>query len=417
MVSTKALEAISLSCPGDHMFPNLQTLALSLPPRTYESQSLTSIGFLISPQLKKIQLHFGIGCRLLSQIIVPTLAVKCPSLTCVGICMDESYDAATLKVISDFVRSLARIQDLAVANLDQDAFKHLGGLTSLRVLKLEDPKVPWTSALPIDAATSPQHMYSSLTKLHFGCTTVDRITAFINIISNSPLKELETDLLGDAATSDTIGRLYSALAAHCSHTSLQRISIAGAYEDGVSDQYRIPGAILRILFCFVSMVSVSIDTPLGFDLDNADIFDMARAWPQLEYLSLREYSDLKPRVTVQGLHAFAQQCPNLHHLEIMVDATVVPELPVGSLSQASLRTLDVSYSPIRTPKAVAAFLASIFPELSVHFSCDDEADPATEKRWEEVKQSLVEFRAQKIQEKRGEESRRGEPMTHGCALA
>ncbi|KAJ7495550.1 hypothetical protein FB451DRAFT_1478478 [Mycena latifolia] len=400
VISTTAFEAISLSCPGHHMFPNLQTLVLNL--MTHKSLSATSLDFLISPHLEEIRLYFGTRFRLLCQI-VPTLAVKCPSLTCVGISMDKSYDARTLKVVSDFVRSLARIQDLAVTNIDQDAFKRLGGLASLKVLELEDPKVPWMPALPIDGATSPQHMYSSLTDLYFGdSTTVDQITAVINIISNAQLKRLEFELLDDAGPSDAIGRLYSALTTHCSHVSLQDISMRGAWPSGSAsmDQYRIHGATLRTLFCFGNMVSVELHQCSGFDLDDADIFDMARAWPRLEFLALIGYLALKPRVTVQGLYAFAQQCPNLDYLAIMVDATVVvPEPRVGSVSQDTLRTLSVSRSPIQVPNAVVAFLSAIFPRVNVDSDFYYE-DPGSEEleyrdRWAEVKQSLKDFRAQK----------------------
>ncbi|KAJ7495580.1 hypothetical protein FB451DRAFT_1214407, partial [Mycena latifolia] len=284
-------EPLSLSCPGGYMFPNLQALRLT----HYPAESASSINFLISPQLQAIRLDFGTEFRLLCQI-VPTLSVKCPSLTCVDIAVDDRYDAATLQVVSDFVLRSSCIEVLTVPNLDLNAFKHLGGLTSLRILKLEDPK----------------HMFSSLTELHFGRTTVDRITTFISIISNSPLKELEADSLDDAATSDAIGRLYSALAAHCSHDSLQRIS-----ESASPDQYRIHRAILRTLFCFGNMVSIGLYQCSGFDLDDADIFDMASAWPRLEFLSLTGAADRElkePRVTVQGFHAFAHHCPNLKYL-------------------------------------------------------------------------------------------------------
>ncbi|KAJ7495564.1 hypothetical protein FB451DRAFT_367367 [Mycena latifolia] len=409
-VSPTVFETLSLSFPGGYMFPNLQVLNMT----DYPPQFVSSIDFLISPQLQEICLYFGTDSRLLGQI-VPMLSVKCPSLTCVDITVDDSSDAWTLQLVSDFIRSSSRIEILIVPNLDPDAFKHLGGLTSLTGLKLEDPKVPWTLALPFDTATSPQPMYSSLTELYFGHTTVDRITAFIKVISNPPLKKLEADSLDDAATSDVIGRLYSALAAHCSHDSLQDISMHGAFlsESASPDQYRIHGATLRTLFCFGNMVSVDLHQCSGFDLDDADIFDMACAWPRLEYLSLTGATDLElrePRVTVQGFYAFAHHCPNLGVLEMIVNATVPPELPIGiPVSQASLRTLDVYHSPIRTPKAVAAFLASIFPEVDVNSHFDGEVDPASEegkysKCWEEVKQSLLEFRAQKNQEKRGEES-------------
>ncbi|KAJ7495552.1 hypothetical protein FB451DRAFT_1550915 [Mycena latifolia] len=400
IVSTEAFEAISLSRRGNHMFPNLLALMLSLTPKTYESQSATSISFLISPQLKEIGLDFGTGFKGLSQI-VPTLAVKCPSLTYVGISMDDSYEAATLQVVSDFVRSLARIQDLAVTNLDQDAFKHLGGLTSLKVLRLKNPKVTWMPALPIDAPTSPHHMYSSLTALHFDRTTVERVIAFIKVMSNAPLKELESHPFDDAATSVEIGRLYSALAAHCSHNSLESISLHGGWtsERGVPDQFRISGATLRTLFCFANIVSVSIYQSFGFDLTDADIFDLARAWPQLELLSLTAAYELEPnppRATVQGFNAFALHCPNLRRLDMTVDATVPPGLPAGSLSQASLRMLDVFHSPISSPGTVATYLSTIFPQTNVKFSFDEPSEERNYRGcWEEVQQSLTDMRAQK----------------------
>ncbi|KAJ7495567.1 hypothetical protein FB451DRAFT_1550925 [Mycena latifolia] len=351
-VSRTTFEALSLSCPGGYMFPDLQVLRLTYPPL-----SATSIDFLISPQLKEIRLNFGREFRLLCQI-VPTLSVKCPSLTCVDISVDHNYDASTLQAVSDVVRSSSRIEVLIF-------------------LKLEDPKVPWTLALPVDAAASPQHMYSSLIELHFGFTTVDRITAFIQVVSNPPLKKLEAELLGDAATSDVIGRLYSALVAHCSHDSLQDISMHGGFlsESASPDPYRIHGATLRILFCFGNMVFVELHQCSGFDLDDTDIFDMASAWPRLEFLSLTGNTDdwlKEPRITVQGF----------------------------------LRTLDVLCSPIQTPKAVAAFLASIFPQVDIHFDRDGDLDPGSEAveygdRWAEVQQSLEDLREQKGLDKGG----------------
>ncbi|KAJ7495606.1 hypothetical protein FB451DRAFT_1478556 [Mycena latifolia] len=378
-VARSPFAALCLRCPGDYMFPNLEALVLNLSPTRsgYASQSATSISFLISPRITKIELHFGDGFGLLSEL-VPTLAAKIPSLTEVNISMDDDYDTSTLRIVSNFVRSLARIQDLTVTNLDQSTFEHLGRLSALTALKLTNPKVPRTP-LPIDAVTSLHPMYSSLTALHFGHTTVDRVIAFIEVVSNAPLEKFETSLF-DTATSDAIGRLYSALVAHCSNNSLQRISIDGraSSEGDVPDQYRIGGATLRTLFCFVNVVSVSLDQPFGFDLDDADIFDLAHAWRQLEFLALKGCSDWKPRITVQGLYAFAQQCPNLRYLEITVDATVVvPEPPAGSVSQDSLRTLTVSRSPIRQPNGVVVFLSTIFPQADVDSDFYNE-DPASE---------------------------------------
>ncbi|KAJ7621757.1 hypothetical protein DFH06DRAFT_1009770 [Mycena polygramma] len=163
-------------------------------------------------------------------------------------------------------------------------------------------------------------------------------------------------------TKGTVQALYSALATNCTHASLQRIAVqkpAWLRSEVIGpDQlnlYLVSGEELRPLLCFRNLVVVSLSHTAGVDLDDEAVLNLAHAWPCLQSLWLPSDPKyrIKPRVTLEGIYAFAKYCPNLEDLEILFDATVTPELKIrgkiGSMrrvSQNSLGDLDVAYSPI-----------------------------------------------------------------------
>ncbi|KAJ7708773.1 hypothetical protein B0H17DRAFT_1191269 [Mycena rosella] len=153
--------------------------------------------------------------------------------------------------------------------------------------------------------------------------------------------------------------------------------------ENVPDKCRIDGATLRTMFCFVNVESVSLRQI--FNLDDGDILTMARAWPRLQLLSLGDWSDVvKSRVTLQA-------CPR---------SLRTPAAATGGVSQASLKKLDVSYSPIVAPRAVAVFLSFMFPEVGVSFDRNEESELESEEakygdRWTEVNRILEDLRAPK----------------------
>jgi hypothetical protein len=136
------------------------------------------------------------------------------------------------------------------------------------------------------------------------------------------------------------------------------------------DTYSIKGDILRPLFPFRSLVKLDLEHPVGFDLDDAAVLDMARAWPSVQLLSLSSHSRyIQPRVTLVGISGIAQHCPRLQRLGITFDATVIPELKPEVPSHTALYELDVAYSPIGDPFEVADYLGVIFPGLGPSGRC------------------------------------------------
>jgi hypothetical protein len=131
----------------------------------------------------------------------------------------------------------------------------------------------------------------------------------------------------------------------------------------------VSGEDLKSLFHFRNLVVVSLSHTGGVDLYDEVALSMARAWPRLESLSLPsdEKYRISPRLTLEGVYAFAKYCPCLQFLAILFDATIVPELKIGSkrrVPQERLIKLNVAYSSISTKRRrVAKFLGTIFPCL------------------------------------------------------
>ncbi|KAJ7143970.1 hypothetical protein C8R44DRAFT_864970 [Mycena epipterygia] len=174
-------------------------------------------------------------------------------------------------------------------------------------------------------------MYSSLKILHFKSTTFESVTAFIDVLHNCRVETFEIQSFDESLTKDEPKRLHSGFAPHFNHLSLRTIGIEGGgwIAEYGEKSHPIAGDVLSIMFCFINLVSFSIHHPLGFDLTNADIFDLTCSCPRIEHLSLRGngcyIASISPGVTVYDLYAFAQHCPNLVSLGLTFHTTGISE--------------------------------------------------------------------------------------------
>ncbi|KAF8218202.1 hypothetical protein K438DRAFT_1953035 [Mycena galopus ATCC 62051] len=127
---------------------------------------------------------------------------------------------------------------------------------------------------------------------------------------------------------------------------------------------------IAALFCFRNLTSINLSPPVGFDLDDAKAWDIARAWPHVKFLFLMAATDLRypscPRMSLLGLKAFANHCRELVFLSIAFDASTVPSLHGSpeNVPQLSLTDLYVDMAPINDPPAVGAFMSALFPNLA-----------------------------------------------------
>ncbi|KAJ7674020.1 hypothetical protein DFH06DRAFT_1081835 [Mycena polygramma] len=415
------LQALSVSLPGDYLFPNLKSLTW-WPQEPYidAGSDFHHIRLFLSPHVRQLTMGGIVTATDLS--ILSNLAVRRPALTHVTLSPQHHssssdnpnpWDSAT-PVISSFVRGLTQLVSLDVPSLDDMALAHLAQLPGLTTLVVQsDERVSSSFQLP-HCIPWPQPGYfpvlDSLT-----VPTMAYATAFLTKFPGCSLADLI--ISSTQSTKDDARQLYSALANHCSHSPLQDIHVVDDYDNPIIDEdhaYSVGGDIIEPIFSFVNITSVSLSHPAGFDLDNTIISRMARAWPRIEFLALEAGGTrhVRSRVTLEGLYSFAKHCPKLFILEMSFDATVVPRIRINGKKRAkqqSLGLLQVALSPLSRPTDVATFLAVIFPHLSrirtqydeildARVDDDDEsdedddmADPrviALHRMWKEVQDEL-----------------------------
>ncbi|KAJ7212644.1 hypothetical protein GGX14DRAFT_564395 [Mycena pura] len=355
------LDAFGPCLPTPYIFPNLEKLWWNEPPFTHLSFFLT---------LRLTNIHLSSVNTELS--VISNYVLQCPGLKTVHLSLKAGgvYNPAARSIwpFSSIVRGLMHIEDLHVPEVDSTAMEHLAQLPRLKSLGFS-----YQGALEEPQPFEQSVRFPALFRLSVPLVAV--ATTLLRFFWQTPLETLiihntERNPMTKTAAWD----FYSTLAAHCSHTSLLQILNGGQTQlpgEPTPEQIvanSVGGDILQPLFSFPNLHKVQLRHPVGFDLDDATILDMARSWPRITSLSLvaSTTSHMPSRVTLEGLYAFAQHCPRLYELTITFDATLAPRtLPSDETrtNQLCLKCLNLGYSPVGDPGPVAEFLFSIFPHL------------------------------------------------------
>ncbi|KAF7360749.1 hypothetical protein MVEN_00806900 [Mycena venus] len=313
-------------CLPDQLLPNLQTL--------YWWPSDANFHFIhlfLGPKITSITFS---GSSILASSLLPTLALKCPTLKNVSILSGEK------RAVSVFLRSLECVESVHVDSLDHGALEHLSRLPTLTALCL--------NTLPTSISLSPSlepQPFAVLRKLHLGSPNIEAITHFLRSCKEVPLRSLNFDVRTCPTTAES-HEFYRALSASVSPSSLAEIHFDFGINnfDGNSPNLRIHRESIRLLVGFTNLVTIDISSPVGIDLDDNTATDLARAWPHLEEMHMSSYGQSR--------------------LTITLDGTGAPPSPAPGTSQHALKTIDVAHSRISTAIIpVAQFLSAIFPDL------------------------------------------------------
>ncbi|KAJ6456788.1 hypothetical protein C8R47DRAFT_1165033 [Mycena vitilis] len=349
---------LSACWPSGFLFPNLRKFR-------WVRAKLFHMHIFCPPTL------IGIDLRSASSNItsfLPTLAASCPGLKHVSLEFDSlEFDSATVEsgiAASAFICGLHNINTLRLVAPTIEALRHIAhlpGLTSLIITELPRPGV-WA------LTRSTPSIFSHLRRLILGPLAIEPATHFLSCFDKSQLLELHIDLDTCATAVDT-NLLFDTVRVAFSHTSLHTFTLGNhPYDFRTARQRkrRINYRSLDILSCFTEITSLAIQSPAGFDLDDAAVERLAAAWPRLEDLTLSARGRSTPiHLTFHALRSLASHCPFLTELDIEFDAT---HTPPGSADERVVQdTLDrllVGFSPIIKPGRVARYLSRLFPNLS-----------------------------------------------------
>ncbi|KAJ7141711.1 hypothetical protein C8R43DRAFT_1071604 [Mycena crocata] len=366
--SAQLVDTLGLCLPTDHLFPNIDTL---------HWDDLRSrfplIRLVLGPRITSLEIGFCCDSASIPYFsLIPTLARKFPGL--IVACIPSAPSIVSFPVphsklresTSQFLRGLEHVQTVRVVDLDQPAIEHLACLPTLIDLTVSDMG---SFSLSPQLTNTPLFLY--LTSLNVSTTSVDVATAFTEAVAYSPLTELHITLTGSISNADLL-TVYTIVSDSFLHSPLHQLQIgAEQLTDGV------PGTVLEPLLSLTALKTLWLHAGRGFDLDDALVTDMARAWPQMTHLTFFGFdTDIFPRVTLEGLRAFAEHCPDLQWVEIPVHALEVPAphtSPATRIVQRNLTRWSVGFSPIENAASVARFLSGIFPNLvSIQSNVGDE---------------------------------------------
>ncbi|KAF7360441.1 hypothetical protein MVEN_00774300 [Mycena venus] len=397
--------ALASSLPGDKIFPNLIHLQWSPEAdsdfpylRLFLAQTVTdlSISCMGSSSNASLFTAFALQCPKLTRVKVNLkYKISPPSDT------DASHTDAS-PILSEFTRHLEFVEDLGMSILDFSVIPHIARsrtLRSLQIAELHNP--PPYSSPPLAVPLS----FIRLDQLRLENVSVDAASGVLRLSTDAPLQTLSIGLherLNIKATEvvyDTLGKCTR------SQSSLTMLMLFHREVDssGMHDGYMISSRAMQHLFSLGNLVRVLIHSPCGFDLDDALVARMARAWPQVELLELREsVAPAKQPITVDCLRSFAQYCPRLRNLHMTFNACFISSnTTVAVVPQSSLSCLKVAHSRLSSRNAmhVAQFLVSIFPRLAcveagVRYNEDDSDESAWERRqggWDEVQYYVQEI--------------------------
>ncbi|KAJ7174790.1 hypothetical protein C8R46DRAFT_990837 [Mycena filopes] len=312
----EAYETLALHFPQQSIFPRLEKLDWFPVIPSYFGY----VRLFVTPTITNLHLTIESFSDL---TILSTAALTCPRLTEVGLgCISDSG----LALVSKFVCHLHHLESLVVGCLDQAAFSHIARLPNLRYLWLMSPASLRCIALKPDPH-SPHFPVLRKLKLE----SIDEVHTLLAFLGKSSLVEMT--IVGSSfpspPTQSVSKQFYAALALHCSPSSLQKFTLydrTSTPNAGQLDIYSVGGDALEPLLVFRNLVVLQLSHSAGFHLDDTQVENLASAWPRIKILQLRPHSScrLPPRVTLEGVYAFAKHCPSLKSLTIAFDATTVP---------------------------------------------------------------------------------------------
>ncbi|KAJ6564402.1 hypothetical protein B0H19DRAFT_1233331 [Mycena capillaripes] len=308
----------------------------------------------------------------------------------------SGFDQDSLESTLALLSKLSRLECVQIREADAAIPEHLTQLPSLKTLFLH-------TIIPFESF--PDHIaarFSSLEVLNFFLTEPNTSITLLDAIESKALVSLY--LAVEVPNALTITRLYTTITSILPYLTLENLNISTSTESDSEipedefDTYGVPGRTLRILFPLTHLTEVRLTLNYGFDLDDEVVSEMAQAWCRIEQLQLESsYFNVPSHVTLVGIYAIAAHRQNLQWLDIVFNASEVPQLDYHISPQTTLTGFEVSSSPISSPDPVAAALSAMFPNLH-GVSMDGESNleyywsnwgpQALVRRWRRVKSIL-----------------------------
>lgn len=214
----------------------------------------------------------------------------------------------------------------------------------------------------------------SLQRLDLTASTMDCISAFLNVIDAPMLRDVNMQATQPPSLT-SVERLFTVVASH-KNLRLIRVWADRFMLKGIAP-CMATGRTLALLYTLPHICDLLIEEHIHVGLDDSDALALAKAWPHLRSLTLMtmsgplqyQPSPLQPRVTLRGVQHLAIHCKSLRRLGMAIDASRVQSDVLRSFKDSeicrSLVLLEV-HAPltrVERPGEVAYMLHRLFPSM------------------------------------------------------
>ncbi|EED81621.1 predicted protein [Postia placenta Mad-698-R] len=398
-LSNEDLMLLGLFAPSSPLLPNLRKLETK---RCSSPVPLELFLKLPGPKLTHLEMVVSDSDKVTNSVLthLPTLV---PNLRVLELYQHKTPSKARLDPRECFsfpsgaLRGLKHLEKLAMfveSPLSHQAFVELSSLPQLSSLE-------WDVEANIDQFVMPfrgSEAHGTPSALENIRTWSYYITSSLGLLKAKKWPKLENiQLTAAEAGCEDLTTICQTIRDQCSVSTLKHVSIQFEKEESADN---VPGVSLQPLYAFHGLESLTIDSEYNIELQDADLEEMALAWPGLQDLAfVHDEADswvFTPAATLGGLVHLVKYCPNLRHIVLDVNASrteISPGAkPGGGWCNTMLTEIGLGPSSIAgDPHKIAKYLSDLFPNLE-SIDCDAE-DPRHRAAWEEAERHLPAFAA------------------------
>ncbi|PIL30709.1 hypothetical protein GSI_06877 [Ganoderma sinense ZZ0214-1] len=376
--------------PESPLFPNLRVLDASPASEDLCPAYYRRFHFLFGPQLQRICTDYTTFTDPRWKI-VPTheyqhmlmqLLESAPHLLHLILYADAPpYTPTIVSAVSTAIRTFKNLVTARTGSLPiaEEALRHLAQLPHLEVV---DVRLPDTMAEGDVAQcfhpTRYDDFFPSLREVWLAHRSdLAPISRVVRSVQSSQLEVIRAHLLDRKAPIPFNGVLsfLSVVLDRSNSANIKGLSVEASIKHTDPEaRSTFTEDHLGPLFALRGLTHLSLRLRCSFELDDAILARVARAWPHIEVLELGPGVQWDTQVTLAALVPFAQHCPHLHTLGIPLNAELAG-LPAevreahregeGSVQRA-LKRLKVGHARMSDglEREVAEFLVGLFPRLS-----------------------------------------------------
>ncbi|TFK66703.1 hypothetical protein BDN72DRAFT_961552 [Pluteus cervinus] len=396
---------------SDTLFPNLEALEWTV----HDESVFPLFATMLTPGLRSFVVSVDGNQKNRLKHISAKLAYSCPQLRVVHV--QNCVDLGGLAEFSVQTTEFKHLEELEIDTVSTEAYLRLANNLSLRTLTIKNvDAVDWKIAAA-QLATPSFHLLGDLS---IGSSRMDNCIEMLKATQHSPLKSLHVQLQGCQLGEDW-GRLTCTIQAHCSFDHLEIIHLSDrankgeSLEEGPSTESPFSSEDLEPLFSFKNITSLACHIACTIELDDDCIRAATESFPKLESFSILSLQQSRPtfdspRVGIDTLAHFAQNCPELHYLGLAFDARF-PEASESLCRNPSIRSkmefLFVGNSVLMSPHRVAGMFSDWFPRLRMIRMGPPGAldvvhpyDERLKKEWQEVPKLIKYMMRVRMQERK-----------------